>query len=281
MGYPGGKGGDGVFQKLISLMPPHEVYIEPFAGGAALMRAKRPAAVNIAVDLSQSCIERLQLDLVGSADLARRQRRPPAPELARRAASASIGGNGERRRLDRASSPAASGSSLGGNGAVRSPEFRFIQGDGIEFLESYPFAGQELVYCDPPYLMSTRSGRKLYEHEMDEISHARLLRVIRELPCMVMISGYSSVLYAKTLKDWNVASFTAVTRGGTERAEWVWYNFPRPVELHDYRYLGSDFRERERIKRKTRRWTERLKRMPTLERQALLSAIAGIADSSE
>jgi DNA adenine methylase len=45
------------------------------------------------------------------------------------------------------------------------------------------------------------------------------------------------------------------------------------VGLHDYRYLGDDFRERERIKRKTKRWTAKLQSMPILERQALLSAI--------
>jgi hypothetical protein len=32
------------------------------------------------------------------------------------------------------------------------------------------------------------------------------------------------------------------------------FNFPEPVALHDYRYLGEDFRQRERIKRKKQRW---------------------------
>ena len=51
MAYPGGKAGDGVYQRLISLMPPHEVYIEPFLGGGAIMRHKRPALLNIGIDL--------------------------------------------------------------------------------------------------------------------------------------------------------------------------------------------------------------------------------------
>lgn len=63
--------------------------------------------------------------------------------------------------------------------------------------------------------------------------------------------------------------------------EWLWYNFATPVELHDYRYLGDNFRERERIKRKKTRWTARLARMPALERQALLAAIADSAGSSD
>ena len=34
--------------------------------------------------------------------------------------------------------------------------------------------------------------------------------------------------------------------------EYLWCNYPAPMALHDYRYLGKDFRERERIKRMTR-----------------------------
>ncbi len=51
------------------------------------------------------------------------------------------------------------------------------------------------------------------------------------------------------------------------------FNFPEPIALHDYRYLGEDFRERERIKRKKQRWVNRLHVMPALERRALLNAI--------
>jgi hypothetical protein len=61
--------------------------------------------------------------------------------------------------------------------------------------------------------------------------------------------------------------------------EWVWMNYPPPVELHDYRYLGATFRERERVKRKSKRWTARLKSMPVLERQALLFAIESVKAS--
>lgn len=50
-------------------------------------------------------------------------------------------------------------------------------------------------------------------------------------------------------------------------------NYAAPKRLHDYRYLGNDYRERERLGRKTKRWIERLNRLPELERQALLSAI--------
>ena len=59
----------------------------------------------------------------------------------------------------------------------------------------------------------------------------------------------------------------------TMATEYVWMNYPAPIALHDYTFLGDNFRERERIKRKKQRWVSRLSNMPRLERQALLSAI--------
>lgn len=59
--YPGGKNGAGVYQRIINLMPPHEVYIEPFLGSGAVLAHKRPALVNIGIDLDQAA-----LDLAGS-----------------------------------------------------------------------------------------------------------------------------------------------------------------------------------------------------------------------
>ena len=67
-------------------------------------------------------------------------------------------------------------------------------------------------------------------------------------------------------------NYQATTHNGMA-VEWLWMNYPPPLELHDYRYLGDNSKERERIKLKTARWVAGLKRMPALERNALLSAI--------
>lgn len=50
MSYPGGKSGAGVYQTLISQIPPHARYLELFAGGAAVLRLKEPARSSIAVE---------------------------------------------------------------------------------------------------------------------------------------------------------------------------------------------------------------------------------------
>ena len=62
--------------------------------------------------------------------------------------------------------------------------------------------------------------------------------------------------------------------------EWLWMNYPEPLELYDYRYLGKNFRERERIHRKIERWKNRLIAMDSLERHAIMAAIDEIRSTS-
>lgn len=229
--YPGGKAGDGVYQRIISLMPPHRVYVEPFLGGGAIMRLKKPALASIGIDADGDVITSRRVDLVDT------------------------------------------------------PNLTLLQGNALEWLASLAAGGSTmlddadlasvLIYCDPPYLMETRrQNRPIYRCELTEADHVHLLAILRGLPCMVMISGYWSELYGRALHDWRVVSFKAQTRGGASATEYVWMNFPEHLELHDYRYLGEGFRERERIKRKTARWVRRLREMPALERHAMMAAIS-------
>jgi DNA adenine methylase len=158
------------------------------------------------------------------------------------------------------------------------PGLTIIQGDALDWLAAAYATNVDddvLIYLDPPYLMETRScKRQIYRCEFaSQEQHECLLDLISHLTCMVVISGYWSELYADRLQGWRSVSFQAQTRGGSTATEWVWMNFPAPLELHDYRYLGQDFRERERIKRKHNRWKARLLKMPDLERHAILSAI--------
>jgi site-specific DNA-adenine methylase len=223
MYYPGGKGG--VFQKLINLMPPHEIYIETHLGGGAIMRHKRRAKRNIGIEIDPNVIELWT----------------------------------KNNRID----------------------FELIHDDAIHYLKGYRFTSKELIYCDPPYLRETRKKRsRLYKYEYTWDQHRELLEVIKSLPCMVMISGYESRLYTEFLKGWYTRFYTVGCQQGTA-IEWIWMNYSPPIELHDYRYLGDNFRERERIKKKSKRWVRRLQSMPVLERQALLAAIHSVKQDNE
>ena len=156
--------------------------------------------------------------------------------------------------------------------------FELVHDDAINYLSNYRFTGKELVYCDPPYLRETRKKcERLYKYDYSREQHIELLEVLKSLSCKVMISGYESTLYKESLKGWHTYNFQAACHHGVAM-EWLWMNYSTPVELHDYRYLGNTFRERERIKRKSERWVARLQSMPILERQALLSVIHVIGE---
>ncbi|MDD4888293.1 MAG: DNA adenine methylase [Phycisphaerae bacterium] len=55
----GGKAGNGTYQWIINQIPPHGLYIELFAGDAAILRRKRPAMKSIAVELDPGAAARL------------------------------------------------------------------------------------------------------------------------------------------------------------------------------------------------------------------------------
>ena len=55
MSYTGGKGAEGTAQAIINQQPPHDTYIEPFAGHAAVFRTKRPALNNVLIDKDPDC----------------------------------------------------------------------------------------------------------------------------------------------------------------------------------------------------------------------------------
>ena len=138
-------------------------------------------------------------------------------------------------------------------------DFELIHDDALEYLSGYPFQGNELLYCDPPYLRELRrSQKKIYKYDYTVKQHIDFLEFIKTLPCMVMISGYYSELYANALSDWQTFNFQATIRKKTS-TEWIWMNYTHPIQLHDYRYLGDNHRQREQLKRKTQRWQKRLK----------------------
>jgi DNA adenine methylase len=222
--YPGGKGCAGTYQRIINLIPPHDVYIETHLGGGNVMERKTPAPVNIGIDVDRSLIAIW---------------------------------NDRRRHLPFA--------------------LTLLEADAVDFLRGYKFSGSEFVYSDPPYMLSTRTKQKIYRHEYTEAQHIELLGVLVSLPCAAMVSGYPSPLYRDVLQHghgWRCHEFQAMTRRGL-RTECLWFNY-EPGALHDSRFVGANYRERERIKRMKSRWRRRLLAMPPAERQALLKELNGI-----
>jgi hypothetical protein len=154
-----------------------------------------------------------------------------------------------------------------------------MHGDAAAFLRGFDFAGRRvLIYSDPPYVMATRRSGPRYRHEYTDEQHHELLTVLRQVPAAVMLSGYRCPMYDAALTRWHRIDYPTLTRGGTWALESCWLNFDPPAaELHDYRYIGADFRERERIKRKRARWRRRFAALPALEREAMLKVLLELA----
>lgn len=67
----------------------------------------------------------------------------------------------------------------------------------VEVIRRYNFENV-LIYCDPPYVLSTRC-RKQYNQEMSDEDHEELLEALLQHKGPVVISGYSSPLYEAKL----------------------------------------------------------------------------------
>lgn len=279
MAWPGGKDGAGVYQGLINQIPPHDVYVAAFLGDDAIMRRKRPALWNVGIDLDAENVARwadappvapLALHCCcGIQWLAFRFGLHSVPVWYRDA------GNGDGRSRMLPAAPTSGPRDLAVQYSAAG------NGDGAPPLDSAipdPAAAPRVfVYVDPPYLMdSRRSAKRLYRQEMTVADHERLLGVVVRLRCAVMVSHYPHPMYARALDGWRTWRYQAATRGGGLAVEQVWCNYPEPTVLHDSRYLGSDKREREKVRRRVRNWTNGLLRMDPLERQAVLDGLRSI-----
>lgn len=222
-GYFGAKTASGVAQAIIAAMPPHDTFIDAFAGAGTILFMKPKAARTIAIDRDQVATRQLRNFRV--ADIVR-------------------------------------------------------TGDAIGSLTRFDYAaaGRVLVYCDPPYLLSARSGRKRYRYEMTDADHARLIDVLRSIPAAVMLSGYPSALYDQLVGDWRTIEIQAMTRGGV-RTEKVWCNFPAGA-VHWASFAGRNFTHRQQIKRKAARWAAKFAAMPPAERTAVLAALLAVGPAA-
>jgi len=238
----GTKGGSGVWQRIISEMPLHRVYIEAFWGRGTLATIKRPAECTIGLDLDPVAVASGNdfgaLMFLADArrwlkDYFRLSRSTDAESYVARAAAVAAG----------------SGAATFAGAAV----------------------SEHFVYLDPPYLGC--SG--YYKHELTEAEHRDLCQVFLALPCPAALSGYHSAAYAEELSGatCRLIEIPTVNRAGRKVTECLWLNFPPPARYHDVRFVGSGRRERERIRRRVRNWRDGLARLPVAERQAVLEAL--------
>lgn len=162
------------------------------------------------------------------------------------------------------------------------PPVALVQDSFFNFIKQFTFSKttkqQYLLYLDPPYKLDTRrSERSLYKYEFTDEQHHELISLVNTLTNLsnihIAISHYPCPLYDSLLKcGWRKIEYQTTTARGPV-IEALYMNYPPPAALHDYKFLGRDFTDRQRIKRRKNAFIAKFKQMPQLERMAILQEL--------
>lgn len=246
--YPGGKSGSGVYHRLAREIPPHDVRIVPFLGRCAITRKVRPAEETHGIELDPDVLA---------------QWTPEETAAARVQLHQGCGIEWLREWFQ-----------LRGRRITR-PEL--IPQEAFAALYRGSECGRPLpfVFCDPPYPLETLSSDCPYPHALTDGQHLDLLQILKRIPALVMIVSYPNELYDRELAGWRTFRYRAFTRRG-ERTEQAWTNYPRPRVLHDWRFIGENRRERERIRRSIDNCVSKFAERPPAERAAILYELLAV-----
>lgn len=264
--YYGGK--TTIAQQIVSLLPRHDHYVEPFAGSLSVLLAKRPSRMETVNDLDGQLMTFWRVLRDRPLDLERVCAFTPHSraeyeacrdaeqvddelETARRVwVRLTQGRGGQLRRVTgwrHFKDP--NGASFGMPGYLEAYRERFAPAaarligvslearPALEVIETYGGYTRTLLYIDPPYLGSTRNWGTQYRHEMrTDDEHRELAEALRSVEASVVLSGYPSDLYDLELyPDWHrVEIATQNSQGGARspRTEVLWSNRPFPA-THD------------------------------------------------
>ncbi len=259
---------------IISHFPDHSTYIEPFGGGASILLRKSPAPFEVLNDLDSNVVNYFRVlrerplelrraieftpfsreEVYASCELsgdpledARRfhvrawQTQHGAPHMGRNGwRFGRRGGNDKRSAVDDWNDverlPAI---------AARLKNVQIENDDALKVIARFDNP-RALIFCDPPYLISTRSrrwGMKGYRLEMDEDAHRKLAEVLAGVKGMAVVAGYPSEMYDKLYAGWMVRSHSIKSsRGGksSDRTECVWLH-PEAAKAHCQRDVGEEF----------------------------------------
>jgi len=242
---------------LIRLMPPHQHYVEPFAGSLAVLLAKPPVPHETVNDLDGDLVtfwrvlreQPDDLERLGAltphsraehAACAEPGAAPTDLERARRVwvrLSQGRGGlmsSGWRHYQQPSGTLGMPGYLHGYVGRITPAAERLARvtlecRPAVEVVNDYGRHDGVLLYVDPPYLASTRSSG-VYGVEMGgEDQHRELAAALRECTAAVLLSGYPSPLYDDLYDGWHRVDIpTATGQGGAweDRTEVVWSNRP-------------------------------------------------------
>jgi DNA adenine methylase len=247
---------------ILGFFPEHKAYVEPFGGAASVLLQKARVGAECYNDRDDRIVNffRILRDPERSAELQRRAAMTPysraelewafgepADEIdaAHRLVVRSFMGHGSdsatrttrtgfRCRLtDGRALPSQEWSTW----ADSIPVFRdrlagvLLENDDAMRVIDRMDSATTLIYCDPPYVHSTRSamnGRSSttngYRFEMTDEDHEVLAERLKRCTGMVVVSGYPSELYEDLYAGWERHERRAIADSAKVRTEVLWLN---------------------------------------------------------
>lgn len=248
--YPGAKWR--ITDFILQYMPRHHSYLEPFFGSGAVLFRKAPAPIETVNDINDDVVNLFRVVQTKAAALAEAIAGLP---YARQVYEDSLQSDPEASDVKRAArfltlvwqsyGARADGTNCGWKKDVAGREAAYAvrnwnrlpswivaaqarlkqvqieHKDALQLIRQFNHP-KVLVYCDPPYMLSTRSCKSNYRHEMDDAAHEELLDVLNRHRGMVMLSGYANELYEAKLQGWARYDVDMVITSGIKRTETLW-----------------------------------------------------------
>lgn len=262
--YYGGK--TRLARRIVEALPTHQHYVEPFAGSLAVLLAKPRSRMETVNDLDGDLMTfwRVLRDqpeaLAAAAALTPHSRAEHMAaygldtdddvERARRVwvlLSQGRGGTLRNTGWRFYRNPAGSTMSMPGylaayverilTAAERLAGVSLECRPALDVVRDYGQESGALLYCDPPYLASTRKSTNYRREMAAEPEHRALAEALGECAATVVLSGYDSPLYGDLYAGWNRVELAAWTGNGIrangdkvdgQRLEVLWSN--RPLE---------------------------------------------------
>jgi DNA adenine methylase len=259
--YFGGK--TGIAGRIADLLPPHEHYVEPFAGSLAVLLAKRPSPHETVNDLDGDIVNFWRVLRDRPLDLERACALTPHSRAEQQASYEPACDDIERaRRLWVHLTQARGGQPRQRSGwryyvnprgsSTSFPDYLAAYVDrlaaaaerlamvsleckpALELIAQYGQHDGCLIYADPPYLDSVRTHGgfgDVYRFEMRAPEqHAELAEALNTARATVVLSGYDSPLYLELYDGWHRTEITARAANGKQQArtEVLWSNRPFP-----------------------------------------------------
>ena len=250
LNYPGAKWG--MAEEIVSLMPPHRSYLEPFFGSGAVLFNKPPSAIETVNDIDGDIVNFFTVLREQPEELARRIDLTPYArdvfddaynnwgtdpmDRAYRFAIRSKMGHGFKTyektgfKIDRYARERSycvnCWNALPEGLIAAADRLKGVQIEhrpALDIIRRFNF-DNVLIYADPPYLLDTRGGKQ-YRHEMAEQDHVELLAALLEHKGPVILSGYPSEMYDRELNSWSRITRKAYNQNADQRTEVLWCNF--------------------------------------------------------